>query len=135
MTSLLLDSTWDITLDVYGNLATTSGDYAIAQDVANACRTWRSELWYDTTRGVPYQQILANRPSIQFVKQALLTEVFNVPNVASAKVFLTGPGTDRELGGQIQIIGTTGNVIAVTNATSFVGDAPWWVSALPMPPS
>jgi hypothetical protein len=132
LTSLLLDSNWDLTLDAFGNLAITAGNYAVAQDAACACRTWRGELWYDTTRGVPYQQIMGHRPpSIQFVKQALLNEVYNVINVASAKVFLTGPGVDRQLGGQIQIIETTGQVIAVANATAFAGDTPWWVSALP----
>lgn len=132
MTSLLLDTTnWDIGLDANGNLAIATGNYAIAQDVANACRTWRAELWYDTALGVVYQQILDNRPSIQFVKLALIGQGQTVPGVGSLKCFLTGPGTDREVGGQIQISNAAGALIAVLNSTAFVGDVPWWVSALP----
>ena len=131
MSSLLLDSNWDLSLDVNGNLAVASGNYAIAQDVACACQTWQGELWYDTTRGVPYNLILGERPSIQFIKQALITEGMNVPNVGSIVCYLTGPGTDRQIGGQLQISNTGGTLIAVANTTAFAGDAPWWVNELP----
>jgi hypothetical protein len=131
MTSLLLDDNWDIGLDGNGNLAIVSGNLAIAQDVACACRLWRYELWYDITLGVQYQQIEANRPPIPFVKLALSTQANMVPGVASTQIFLTGPGTDREVGGQIQITGSNGEIIAVVNSTTFAGDAPWWVNAMP----
>jgi hypothetical protein len=131
MTSLLLDDAWDIGVDANGNLATVTGNLAIAQDVASACRTFRSEVWYDTSQGVPYNQIMGQRPSLQFVKQALIGAGQTVPGVSSLAVFLTGPGTDRQIGGQIQIMNAAGQIVAVVNATSFAGDAPWWVSALP----
>jgi hypothetical protein len=131
MTSFLLDSHWDIGLDANGNFAIATGNLAIAQDVACACRVFRGELWYDNSQGMPYQQILGERPSLQFVKQALIGVGQTVPNVGSLAVFLTGPGNDRQVGGQIQIMSATGTIIAVTSATSFAGDAPWWVSALP----
>lgn len=131
MTSLLLDSNWDLTLDANGNLAATAGDYAIAQDVACACRTWQSELWYDMSRGVQYNLILGQRPPLQFIKQNMIREGTNVPNVGSIQCYFTGPGTNREIGGQIQIYNSSGVVIAVAVSSNFAGDAPWWVNALP----
>jgi hypothetical protein len=55
--TLLLDrSLWDLTLDINGNIAMASEPYAIAQDVASACRTFLGECYYDTSQGVPYFQ-------------------------------------------------------------------------------
>lgn len=36
--TLLLDADWDLQLDAAGNIMTSSGDYAVAQNVANAIR-------------------------------------------------------------------------------------------------
>ena len=55
MKTLLLDqTTWDLTLDANNNIALAAEPYAFAQDAASAIRLFQGELWYDTTRGVPY---------------------------------------------------------------------------------
>jgi hypothetical protein len=129
MNSLLLDAQWDITTDVNNNLAIVSGGQAIAQDVACVCRTWLGELWYDVTQGVPYQVILNARPALQFLKNALAAAAATVPGVASIACFLTGPGPDRVVGGQIQITPQVNPTIVVVQTTNLAGDLPWWVNA------
>lgn len=107
--TLALDQTaWDLVLDAKGNIALASAPYAIAQDVASAVRTFTGECWYDTTKGVPYWQgILGERPSPQFLKNALNNAALAVPDVADAQTILIS-FTDRELTGQVQVIDTDG---------------------------
>ncbi len=131
MSSLLLSPSWDITLDANNNLAVTTGNYAIAQDVACACRTWLAELWLDRTLGLDFEQIFSGKPTKQLIKQSLASQALLVPGVGSVTIYLTADGESREIGGQIQIASAPdGTVIAVANATTFAGDAPWWVSAI-----
>ncbi len=106
-----------------------TGRYAIAQDVASAVRTFQGEVWYDTTFGVPYwQQILGYLPSLQFMKSQFDAVGMTVPNVASIACFLTGPGPDRAVGGQLQIVDDDGFPSVVFSPG--LGTAPWYVSAI-----
>lgn len=114
--TMLLDrSAWDLVLDASGNWAVADEPYALAQDVASACRTVQGECWYDTTRGVPYfTQILGKNPSAQVIKAALVREALRVPDVASAKCFLQAL-QNRRLTGQIQVTSaTTGQTVAAS---------------------
>jgi hypothetical protein len=120
---------WDLVIQ-NGTLAIAGGGIALAQDVACACRTFRGECWLDTTRGVPYyNQILGQRISLQFIKQALITEGLTVPNVASIRCFLTGPGPNRAVGGQLQITSQDG-LITVAETGNLLGVEPWWVTGI-----
>lgn len=126
-----VDSTtgWDIYLDSSGNLSIKTGGQALAQDVASAVRTFKSECWYDRTLGVPYfQNILGYRVSLQFVKQALVTAASIVPGVASIACFLTGP-VNRAVGGQLQITSQTGEGVPPVSTGDVVGQLPWWSNA------
>lgn len=128
MKTLRLTSGWDLTTDTAGNIAVADGKAAIAQDVASAVRVFRGELWYDTTQGVPYwQEILGYLPSAQFMKTQFIAEGKRVPNVVSIACFLTGPGINRLVGGQMQITDDLGSVAVIT--TEQLGVAPWYVSA------
>lgn len=139
MTSLLLslpgvdpftDSGWDLTLDSAGNIALATGDYAVAQDVACACRTFAGELWYDTTRGIPYlQNFLGFRPSLQFLKSVLIGAASVVPGFGSVQIFLTGPGNNGVVGGQIQLTNSQGEPIGSINTTDLQGTLPWYIQA------
>ena len=121
-------SGWDLYLDVNGNIAVRSGGIALAQDVASAVRTFQGECWYDSTLGVPYfQNILGKRVSLQFIKQALIAAGSIVPGVASIVCFLTGPGKDRVVGGQLQITSATGQIV-VAQTGDVLGTEPWWSS-------
>lgn len=124
-TTLLLDQKyWDLVLDANGNIALASDPYSTAQSVANACRTFLSELWYDTTQGVPYfGQILGYRPSLGFVKAQLIATAMTVPEVASVTCYITGV-INRNLIGQLQITTTSGTTLYVTMTEAL----PWYIS-------
>lgn len=109
MKSLLLDQTaWDLVLDAAGNIACASEPYAIAQDVACACRLFAGELWYDTSQGVPYfTEILGQWPPLPLVRARLVEAALTVAGVVSAQVII-GSLKDRTLAGQVQFIDTTG---------------------------
>lgn len=130
MNSLLLSTDkWDLTVDGAGNIAVTTGPYAIAQDVASAVRVFLGECWYDATLGVAYlQQILGQKPSLQFMKAQFIAAGLTVPGVASIACFLTGPGPSREVGGQLQITSNDGTLV-IAETTNLQGVAPWYVNA------
>ena len=117
---------WDLTVDSSGNIAVATGAYALAQDVASACRTFLGELWYDVTFGVPYfQQILGQLPSFSFIKQKLIAVGMTVPGVGSVACYLTGPNAGRSVGGQLQITTTDGTLVVLNSQT--LNDL-WYVS-------
>lgn len=115
MDSLLLDRTlWDLCLDAKGNIAVTQAPYAIAQDVACACRLFLGELYYDTTDGIPYfQEILGHRPPMSLLKASLSAASLSVPGVASAIVFISSM-TNRVVDGQIQVTTTDGGSVVIS---------------------
>jgi hypothetical protein len=111
-TLYLRPDTWDLELDISGNIALASAPYALAQDAASACRTFLGEVYYDTTQGIPYwQQILGHWPALTLVKSQLVAAAMTVPDVVSAQAFITGI-IDRKLTGQIQVTDSAGNTSA-----------------------
>jgi len=113
MKTLLLDvSTWDLVLDVNGNIAVASDPYSLAQDAASAIKTFLGEVYYDTTLGVPYfQQILGQAPNIALMKAKFAEAATTVPGVASATVFISSI-QGRTITGQVQIESTDGQTAA-----------------------
>lgn len=120
MQTLLLDLTnWDLCVDANGNIAVASNPYSVAQDAASEIRTFKGEVWYDTTRGLPYlvnqnvapgtQFLLGSFPApVSLIKADMIAAVVdNVPDVISATVFLSSL-TNRGLTGQIQITAKPG---------------------------
>jgi hypothetical protein len=101
--TLLLDrALWDLCKDSHGNIAVASDPYSVIQDVASAARLFRGELWYDTTKGIPYfQQVLGQQTSLGVVKALLVRAALTVPTVAKAAVFVSS-FRNRVLTGQIQ---------------------------------
>ena len=114
MKTLLLDpATWDLVLDASGNIAVASDPYSIAQDVASACQLFLGELYYDTSKGVPYfDQFLGHQPSPAFLNAQLEAAALTVPSVVSAKAYVTG-FSGRELSGQIQTTDINGTTTVV----------------------
>ncbi len=114
MNTLLLDPiSWDLILDVNGNIAVAAEPYALAQDAASACRTFLGEVFYDTTMGVNYGAILGKRPSTAFLKAQFVEAALTVPDVATAKCFITGI-QGRTVSGQVQITSASGAVAAAS---------------------
>ena len=99
---------WDLCVDTNGNIAVANAPYAIAQDVASACKTFLGECWYDTTYGIPYlQQVLGQLPSLSVIKALLVNAANTVPGCGNPIVLITG-FQDRQLIGQVQFINDLG---------------------------
>lgn len=109
MKSLLLDrDAWDLVLDASGNIAVCTEPYAIAQDVACACRLFAGEIWYDQTQGVPYfSEILGHQPPLSLVRQRLIEAAMTVTGVVSAQVIINS-FSGRSITGQVQFTDATG---------------------------
>lgn len=140
MNTLLLSTSWDLSVDDSGNIAMATGAYAIAQDVATACRTFQGECWYNRNLGVLYlpqplsnvsppASILGQRPSIPYLKAQLIAAGLTVPGTVAIKAFLTGPDLKtRTVGGQLQITDDTGT-LSVTGGPLQAGGVPWYVQS------
>lgn len=115
MQTLLLDLTnCDLVVDSAGNIAVASAPYAIAQDVASACKLFLGELWYDTSKGIPYfEKVLGQLPSIDQLKEYLVSAALTVPGVVSATCIIQS-FADRQVTGQIQFTDSTGNTGTVS---------------------
>lgn len=108
--TLLLDTvTWDLVLDISGNIALASDPYSMAQDAASAIRLFEGELWYNTVNGVPYwTAILGRAPPLSLIKAKFIAAALTVPGVVAAQCFISGY-RDRVLTGQVQIIDENNN--------------------------
>ena len=85
--SLLLDSDWDIQLDASGNIAETSGDYAVAQNVSNAVRLFTDDAYYDADRGIPHFALTLGRKPVMSVFRAVVRQAaLGVDGVRAAEV-------------------------------------------------
>jgi hypothetical protein len=110
--TLLLDvDTWDIVFDASGNLAVAAPPYAVAQDVASAIRTFKGEVYYDTSLGVDYGQILGKQPPLSRVLADMQNAALSVPSVANAVATIQNFNNDtRAVVGQVMFTDTAGNV-------------------------
>lgn len=83
MDTLLLDLTnWDLVVDAAGNWAKASAPYAISQDVASAIKTFAGEVWYNSTKGIPYfAQILGQSPPVSLLQEFMVRAALTVPLV------------------------------------------------------
>jgi hypothetical protein len=115
MNSMLLDRTaWDLVLDASGNWAMGSNPYAIAQDVASAIKLFLGELYYDTTKGIPYfQQILGQWPPLALVRTRIEAAALTVPEVVQARCVITA-FEGRIISGQVFVIDRTGQEHNIT---------------------
>lgn len=105
--TLLLDTNWDITLDAGGDIASVTGPYAIAQNVANAVRLFTDDAYFDRDRGIPHFQIeLGHKPPYSILRTRILQAARAVEGVADATV--TFNRDERKLGGEILLTLTDG---------------------------
>lgn len=102
--TLLLDvGLWDLTLDAFGNIAVAAPPYALAQDVASACRTVLGEVYYDTSIGVDYFGLIFGlTPPTPVFQEQFVAATLTVPGVVSATCIIEAYSTaTREVTGQI----------------------------------
>jgi hypothetical protein len=106
--TLLLDSlSWDNVVDVNGNIAIAGPPYSQAQDASSAIRLWLGELYYDTTQGVPYSNILRKIPNLTTLKSYMVSAALTVPGVVSAVCYISSFSW-RAVSGQVTITNETG---------------------------
>ncbi len=106
--SLLLDSlTWDLVVDSSGDIAVAGPPYSQAQDAASAIRLFLGELYYDTTQGVPYANILAQPPNLPLLKSYMVGAAMTVPGVVKAVCFISSI-VNRNVSGQVTITNSAG---------------------------
>lgn len=113
--TLYLDPTsWDVVLDASGNIAMAQPPYAVAQDVASACKLFKGEQIYDTERGVPYfEEILGHLPPAALVASLLETEALTVSGVVTAQLEMIDL-QNREATAQLLFIDEQGEQNGVT---------------------
>lgn len=109
-TLLLTQGPWDLCIDAGGNIARASPPYSLAQDVASALRLFLGELWYDTTKGVPYfQTILGQTPPLSLFRELMVDAALTVPGVVSATCVISGfDEATRTVTGQVDFIDEDG---------------------------
>ena len=118
-------NTWDLCLDVHGNMAVATDPYAPAQDVSSACRVFQGEQWYDNTLGIPYfQQILGLVPPGSLIKAYLVNTALTVPEITTAVCIFTS-FVRRRLSGQLQLTLSSGQQAIIAFGEVF-GPLPWY---------
>lgn len=105
--TLALDSeNWDLQIGADGSLKTIKSDEAILQNVANACRCFTNDLYFDRDRGIPwFDDQLGQKLRASVVRARLRETAASVDGVESVdEVTLTYLGkNDRTLHGTIKI--------------------------------
>jgi hypothetical protein len=97
-----------LVLDVYGNIAAATEPYQLAQDAASAIRLFQGELWFDTSKGVPYfTDVLGRVPPLALLRARLETAAETVPGVASATCVIASV-EGRQVRGQVQVTAANG---------------------------
>ena len=102
-TLFLMPSTWDLTLDASGNMATATATYQQAQDIASACRVFQKDMYFNQTEGIPYlEDILGKgRYPLALYRKYLHDAALSVPGVETANAELA-LGDGRILRGAIK---------------------------------
>lgn len=104
--------TWDLQMDAAGSIITTSGDYAIAQNVANAVRLFTNDAYYDPDRGIPHFAVtLGNNYNSAVAISRITSAASDVEGVEDVSVTLEADG--RELGGTVEVTTESGVTIDV----------------------
>ena len=113
--TLMLDDTWDITLNSDGKIKTATGAYAIAQNGSNAVRLFTKDAYFDQQKGIPHFDIelghgIAAVPILESrIRQALL----QVDGISDALAVLEIQ-KDRILGGNAYITLTGGETAKIS---------------------
>lgn len=112
-TLLLAPDSWDLFVDPNGNIAECYADYAVTQNVANACRLFTNDAYYDPDRGIPHFAIeLKRKPALSILKTRLKEAAENVEGVGYASVNNLNI-VNRQVSGQLNLLLNDGEVTNV----------------------
>ena len=90
-TTVFLDPrTWDLSLDVNGNIAAATSTYQRAQDIASECRTFREDIYFNKLQGIPYKESILgkNKYPLGLYQSELHRAAMSVDGVVSANIKL-----------------------------------------------
>jgi hypothetical protein len=88
-TSLMLTNSWDLSVKGENIAVCDTDQYAMAQDVATACRLFYGENWYNVKIGVKYfEDILGKMPPKSLISAYYQKAALSVPGVVAVKVFV-----------------------------------------------
>ena len=116
-TLLLSNPAWDLQLDAGGRIIVSEGNYATAQNVANECRLFTQDAYFEQERGIPYFDIaLGHTPAPSVLRSRLRKAAMLVDDVKEVTAInLESFDTEKRLlSGEIQftsVEGENGNVI------------------------
>lgn len=114
--TLYLDKKWDISVDDAGNIATTKGAYAVAQNAANRIRLFTDDAYFNATQGIPHFDIeLGKRPDVSesMLVNRIKKAVMSISGTTGCEPVLEYDDDGRLVGGNVVITlegGTTVNV-------------------------
>ena len=114
--TLLLDKNWDICLDKSGRIAVADGPYATAQAVANECRLFTQDAYFEPDRGIPYYLIaLGQKLSPSVLRARLRDAAYLVEDVEDVTdVVLESLDTEtRRVAGEIHFVSVEGENASV----------------------
>ena len=87
-TLFLMPDTWDLALDVEGNIASATSTYQRAQDICSACRVFRGDMYFNKNDGVPYSESILGKSSypLGLYQSELRQAALSVDGVISANI-------------------------------------------------
>lgn len=113
-TLFLMPDTWDLALDVNGNIATATSTYQRAQDIASACRVFRGDIYFNQNDGIPYkEEILGkNKYPLGLYQSELHKAAMSVDGVVTANIKLNTL-QNRVLTGSIEFTDIENNTASI----------------------
>lgn len=114
--TLYLNENWDIQLDDAGNIATTKGAYAIAQNAANRIRLFTNDAYFNATQGIPHFDIeLGKRPDVSesMLVNRIKKAVMSISGTTGCEPVLEYDDDGRLVSGNVVITLDGGTTVSV----------------------
>lgn len=116
--SFMLNDQWDISCNGVGQINIATGDYCVAQNVANEIRCFEGDLVFDTEHGIPWFDVQLAKPIIAVLASTYMrdaaSQVDGVEQVTAVDVNTANfDHTTRQLSGSIEFTTTTQTPIIV----------------------
>ena len=101
---MMLDDSWDITLNSDGKIKVATDAYAIAQNASNAVRLFRNDAYFNASKGIPHFDIELghSRAAVPVIESQMKKAMLAVEGVADAVAVLE-IDKDRVAGGSAYI--------------------------------
>nr|DAY64980.1 MAG TPA: Protein of unknown function (DUF2634) [Caudoviricetes sp.] len=114
--TLYLDKNWDINVNDAGNIATTKGAYAVAQNAANAIRLFTNDAYFNATQGIPHFDIeLGKRPDVSesMLVNRIKKAVMSISGTTGCEPVLEYDDDGRLVSGNVVITLDGGTTVSV----------------------